>query len=334
MEPPDLSVMSDRYRLVRKAVYEEASRPVDGSPEEHTENKQRLRRNVTDICDRSNLGHYRGNDLAVASAIWHYLWTRVRYAGIQARIASREISDIQFYFGDYENFCSACWDIEADGHEVRRAGSKVWEFLNRTGVFNGCQTIGNVPKLCKTVLLARKLKTFLDSRASDTPVIDFITGGHPEQEIWAIHEHLMSIGYTADLTAIHFMMDVGYQVIKPDIVITSLFLDWGWLHTILPDLPADFSVEDLKGKGKYGGKLRYTNERVYKPVIDLARAIAKAASEEELIADIGWATKNPLRELDIFLVKYGQEPENDWGIIRKLHDSKEGPAVRAQGCVG
>jgi len=34
--------------------------------------------------------------------------------------------------------------------------------------------------------------------------------------------------------------------------------------------------------------------------------------------DIGWVTNNLIREFDIFLVKYGQKPDEKFGIMRKL----------------
>ena len=117
---------------------------------------------------------------------------------------------------------------------------------------------------------------------------------------------------------------MGFEVIKPDIVITRLFLAWGWLHLVVPRLPPDLSADDLKGKGKYGSRFMYMKPVLYKPVIDLARAIVKATSRNDLIADIGWATDNPLREFDMFVVKYGQKPEEDFGVVRTLYQKGVG----------
>ena len=62
-----------------------------------------------------------------------------------------------------------------------------------------------------------------------------------------------------------------------------------------------------------------SSTRVYRPVIELARAIVAATDRYDLIEDIGWSTDNPLREFDIFVVKYGQKPERGIGIQRTLH---------------
>jgi len=205
--------------------------------------------------------------------------------------------------------------------------------LNREGVFRNRQTIGNVPKLSKIVSVARQLKEFLEKKEHTAPVLSFVINGFDEEDVWAIHEHLMSIGYRSNLTVLHFMMDIGFQVIKPDIVITKLFLEWGWLQKIITGIPHDLTVGDLKGKGKYGQKFKYTNSKVYKPVIDLARRITKLTKQESLRDDIGWVTDNPIREFDIFIVKYGQQPESDFGIERTLFNSEYSIPSRLTTCV-
>lgn len=140
-----------------------------------------------------------------------------------------------------------------------------------------------------------------------------------------IHGHLMKIGYRSNLTALHFLMTIGLQVIKPDIVISKLFLDWGWLHKIIPELPQDVCFDDLRGKGKYGSRFQYTSEKMYKPAINLARQIVAITKREDLEKDIGWVTGNPIREFDVFTVKYGQKPEKDFGVERTLYESPTTP---------
>jgi hypothetical protein len=58
---------------------------------------------------------------------------------------------------------------------------------------------------------------------------------------------------------------------------------------------------------------------MYKPVIDLARRIVRDVDRNALIEDIGWATNNPLREFDIFVVKAGQKPEREFGVEQQLY---------------
>jgi hypothetical protein len=319
----EIQRMVDHYRRIRRELYEEGTRPLNGSPHDHQLNKEKLRQKITELCNKADLDLYRGTDHDTASRVWFYMWRINRYAGINNVIASKEISDIAPIFDDFTEFDKPSWEIEREVHTLIRAGDDARAFLERTGRFEGLQTIGNLPKLCKIVTTARKLKRFLETKPGK-PILEFITGSNSPDNVWAIHKNLTTeVGYTADLTALHLMMDLGFQVIKPDIIISRLFLVWGWLHKIIDSLPSDFGAEDLQGNGKHGSRFLYTNARIYKPVINLAREIAAAANTQDLIADIGWSTNNPLRELDIFLVKYGQVPDENWGLMRTLY--KNGP---------
>lgn len=320
MNQNELQMMSEHYRAVRKAVYEEATRPLSNNPVLHQNNKVLLRNLVEKLGNDADLNKYRGTDKDTAATIWHHLWTINRYAGIRSQIATTEISHIESIFDDYESFAGEDWNIKAAGNSVISGGRQVKNFLNRTGDFAGKQTVGNVPKLVKIVSVARQLTDFINKKNPEAQVLNFITNGCRPDDVWAIHGHLMSIGYRSNLTVLHFMMGLGFQVIKPDIVITKLFLDWGWLHKINPEFPVDLTFDDLRGKGKYGARFQYTSEKMYKPLINLARQIAAHTKQEDLKRDIGWVTVNPIREFDIFVVKYGQKPERDFGIARTLYE--------------
>jgi hypothetical protein len=309
--------MRAKYREVRRQVYEQATMPAAANERRHIENKSRFQNAVTTLCNRANLAHWNATP-AARLALWNHLWTKNRYAGIRAQIATTEIAQLTPLFDDYSWFCEAGWDIESKGHTVQAAGVLARSFLERTGQFAAIQTIGNVPKLKKIVTVARSFKRYFDEHP-DAAAIDFVTRGLRSDDIWALHDQLMETGYTADLTALHFMMDAGFQVIKPDIVISRLFLDWGWLHYAIPLLPADVTRADLAGQGNYGTRYLYTKPILYKPVINLAREIVRELEVGALIADIGWATTNPIREFDIFLVKAGQLPEREFGIERRLY---------------
>jgi len=310
--------MRAKYREIRRQVYEQATMPVVASERKHAENMCKLRSGVEAVCNQANLSHWTAATADARSALWHHLWTKNRYAGIRAQIATTEINQLTPLFDDYSWFCDPGWDMESKGHTVQSAGVFTRSFFERTGHFTGIQTIGNVPKLKKIVTVARRFKHFFDEHPN-AAAIDFVTRGLRSDDTWALHEQLMGVGYTANLTALHFMMDVGFQVIKPDIVISRLFLDWGWLHHAIPQLPANVTRADLDGNGGYGTRYLYTKPRLYKPVINLAREIVRGIEPQDLIADIGWATTNPIREFDIFIVKAGQLPEREFGIERRLY---------------
>lgn len=315
----DIRHMSEHYRNIRKAVYEKATCPLQYNSDIHLKNKELLKNQVEKLCNDSNLKNYFGFDKNTATAIWHKLWTTNRYAYITAQIATTEIKHIENIFDNYETFIKNDWDITAKGTKLISGGSQIHHFKNKTGDFSGKQTIGNIPKLVKIVSVARNLTDFMKKKNTTTPVLDFITNGYECENVWAIHEHLKTIGYKGDLTALHLMMDLGFQVIKPDIVISKLFLDWGWLHKIIPGLPNDVDFYDLKGKGKYKTRFKYTDKKMYKPIINLAQKIVSITKREDLEKDIGWVSGNPIREFDIFIVKYGQRPEREFGIVQTLY---------------
>jgi hypothetical protein len=322
MKENDLQEMSETYRKTRIDVYEQATRPFTNDPDTHKKNRETLKKSVEKLCEDADLKKYRGTDRDTATAVWHHLWTKNRYAGISSQMATREIADIESIFDDYEIFSSEDWNIEASGPKVITCGKQVRDFLSRSGAFSDKQTIGNAQKLVKIVSLARLLIDFLKNKSADTPVLDFIRNGYSDDDVWAIHRRLIEMGYRGDLTALHFMMDLGFQVIKPDIVISKIFLTRGWLRKKVPELPNDLSLENLQGKGKYGHRFRYTSEKMYKPIIDLAREIVSRTRQKDLQEDIGWVTGNPFREFDIFLVKYGQRPEEESGIERTLYQTR------------
>ncbi|MCC7424326.1 MAG: hypothetical protein IT428_29000 [Planctomycetaceae bacterium] len=323
MDPQSLDAMRSHYRKIRRAVYEEATRPATGSSAQHHKNQELFKKHVIQFCNLADLSKYKGGDETTALELWRHLWTKIRYAGIRSSTATKEIEDIKFHFADFRNFASSAWELKSSGYSIHSAGENVRHFVNRTGLFENCQTVGNIPKLQKTIDIARKYTTFVQTKGDSTPCLNFITGGRSPQSPWPIHEHLLSIGYTGALTALHLMMELGFQVMKPDIVISSLFLEWGWLHKIIPDLPKDLKVEDLHGKGRHGSKWCYTKPCLYKPSIELARRISAAVKPEDLRNDIGWVTQNPLREFDVFVVKYGQMPEPQLGIVTQLSKSQK-----------
>ena len=292
--------------------------PFIDSNHRHLENKLRFQNRVVEICSQANLANWCSATSEVRHALRHHLRTKNRYAGIRAQIATTEITQLTPLFDNYSWFCDPGWDIESKGYKIQSAGALSCSFLQRTGQFVNVQTIGNIPKLKKIVNVARSFKRYFDEHPN-APAFDFVTQNLSQDDTWAVHDQLLAGGYKADLTALHFMMDAGFQVIKPDLVISRLFLHWGWLHQAISSIPADLKREDLEGKGKYASRFLYTKPIIYKPIINLAQDIVQGINENERVADIGWATTNPIREFDIFVVKAGQLPEKEFGIERRLY---------------
>lgn len=303
---PMFDAMVGKYRQIRSELWESAF-----DPELFKQQAERL-------CNGANSSRFSGCEEQDAQSLWHELWTKIRFAGIKSTIASKEIIDIAHVFDDFREFTKPEWNIKAKGYQVIEAGSGVNDFLNRTGRFESCQTVRNIPKLVRTIAIARKLAEFMDKKSGDTPVLQFVLGSNEKNDVRSVNAYLMNIGYTGPLTALHLMMDLGLPVVKPDIVLSRLFVTWGWLRHYAPTIPLDLTLKDLEGRGKYKSKFAYTSPTMFWPIIETSRAIVDRLEPSVLKSDIGWMTRNSLREFDIFLVKYGQEPDSQWGLSRCL----------------
>ena len=315
-----LEAIRTEYRRVRREVYERATRPSSGDAAHHQANQLLFRERVESICSAANLDHYRAATPEARLALWRHMWTKNRYAGIRAQLATDEISDLIPFFDNYAWFANPDWNIEARGHVVNHdgTGSLSRDFLGGTGQFQNVHTVANIPKLKKSVTTARAYVQYFDNHRG-AAAIQFVTDGFDETLVWPIHARLLRVGYGADLTALHFMMDAGFQVIKPDVVISRLLLDWGWLRYAAPNLPHDLTRCDLIGKGRYGSRFLYTKPVIYRPVIDLACNIVSGLVHDDLEEDIGWSTTNLIREFDLFVVKAGQLPEREFGVEQRLY---------------
>ena len=303
--------ISKEYRTLRKEVWERATLPEAGSLTTQSQNQAKLRGEIHHICNNADLGLYQVgptlNKTDAAQKVWDHLWTKIRFAGIRSTLAGQEIASIAPIFSDYVAFCDEGWDYPG--------GARTQQYLRKEGEFANLSIVRNKVKLQKTVSLARKFCEFLTN--ANLEPIHFILGGSETANDWkTARDHLLEIGYRADITALHLMMDLGFQVVKPDIVLSRIFVEKGWLEGRIGG--ESLSPDDLVGKGRLKTKFLYTKKSCYEPVVDLAREISHNVNPEQLEADIGWVSANPIRELDIFVVKAGQIPDPAWGLVRTV----------------
>lgn len=312
---PDISLdaMVSSYRKIRIAVHDRATEPVQPDVGAHARNQELLKEKMLQTCTEASLDRYRD-----PGHLWEKMWRVIRYAGFKASIASVEISHLAPHFDDFNRFIGAEWDPPE--------GSAYKEFLSPQSQRFPERRVRNRHKLRKTVNVARLLAAHCQKHVgAEQDAMRFITGD-ADRAVWrTIHARLLDLGYTADLTALHLMMDTGFHVVKPDIVLTRLMLAWGWLHASVgaeghPPLPTNMTLRDIQTKSG----LQYTRSNMYSRVIDLAVRIAARLDKlkSELEGDIGWVSDNSLRELDLFIVKYGQEPDSTWGVARNLAASE------------
>ena len=103
--------------------------PVIPSDHRHLENKLRFQNRVVEICSQANLANWCSATSEVRHALWHHLWTKNRYAGIRAQIATTEITQLTPLFDNYSWFCDPGWDIESKGYKIQSAGALAYSFL-------------------------------------------------------------------------------------------------------------------------------------------------------------------------------------------------------------
>ena len=197
--------------------------------------------------------------------------------------------------------------------------------VNESGTF-----AANNYKIDKYVRLARKLKKMKEDERKEYPLEYFVGDINQnfrslkDSHIWGIHKRFKE--FLGKITALHLMMELGFWVVKPDIVMTKLFH-----RGKLLGLPEEKVID--------GNKYKYTNSGVYKKMINVGREIAYDIEKEldpkdnlKRLAKKELETRNKLkrlakhniiRALDLFLVKFGQEPDPACGITRNLNKELE-----------
>ena len=153
--------------------------------------------------------------------------------------------------------------------------------------------------MTKYITIARKL---CELEKEKIDVMKYFTGADYNFEtnnFWNIHKKFAEL--LGDITSLHLMMDLGFKTVKPDRVLTYLFYKLGWLDCLEPNL----SKEQVLAQ--------YMKKNVWIDVINKA-----------ILLDAIWEPKykysNSLRAIDLWIVKYGQEPEESFGLTKNLQN--------------
>lgn len=334
------------FQAVQSAVMESGTAAT--SPAIHEANKSKLKEAVAQVLSDAipkELDH-RG--------LWQMIWPRIVYAGTRSSKATTEIKSMRTHvplFRDMDNYAaeryifdenewlafSEKWKgrlknkwqktrwIELSKHQQdwnpgtdftgAKTTREVWELLTKDeAAYPGLKFSANTGKVAKYLQLAdfldqhraaghhRPLDYYLDGHAFDEK---HLTGEPWVQErlvLGKVRQRLSA--QVGKLTALHTMMDLGLKTIKPDRVMTYLFSQLGWLQTLPHSMAKDKVLEV------------YLNESVIEEMTIRADVFAAALSHA------GHAQAHRL--LDIWLVKYGQEPEKEFGITVNLQARGEG----------
>jgi hypothetical protein len=330
------------FEAVRSEVLERATHAATIA--ERVANQQRLEAAVAAVLTEAipqDLDH---------DQLWQVLWRRIVYAGTRASKATREIESMHRLvplFQDLANYVPGRyvfdknewhrfverwraryatptqkanwlslskdepdWDPARDfAHGVTTP--EVWRILIKDEqTYPGLKFSSLASKVEKYVAVAQFLH---DQRVKHGPqaLAHYLKGNafspqHLEGDAW-VRERL-TLAEVRDrfevqvglLTALHTMMDLGLKTIKPDRVMTWLFSQLGWLKTLPESLPKERVVGN------------YLRPDVVEEMT--VRADVFAASLDRA----GYQQAHRL--LDIWMVKFGQDPELDWGIAVNLQD--------------
>jgi hypothetical protein len=302
--------MFEKFREIRKRVWFEATR-------NKPENQCKFKKMVVELSDKANLDYWRPNTPQVRSELWMQTVEKIFYAGFDAAKVNAVLDHICHTFGDSAALCSSDWDVPLkSGRLAEGSGSLASEYLAKDGLEG---KIRHPTKVGKIVKVARFFSEYFEKNR-EASALSIIMQGKDSEDVWVVSENLDDMGLSGRLTQLHLLMDLGFDCIKPDIVISRLVLSLGWLAHFAPELPEDLQEADLRGEGKHRSKYHYTNDVVIRPIVDLAREFASRMRQERktLEEDIGWASSNPIREFDIFMVTFGQRPDPRWGIEVQL----------------
>jgi hypothetical protein len=316
--------MFEEFREIRKRVWFEAT-------EGKSENQRKLRETVVELSTTASLDSWRTSALDVRDKLWKQFIEKIFYAGFEAAKVNAALGDIYRVFGNYKALCSPDWDVRVRyGRLSPDSGRLVREYFeNRSG-----KKILHPTKIRKTVKVARFFSGYFEKHP-EAIALSILTQGEESDDVWLVSDGLARVGLTGQLTQLHLMMDLGFNCIKPDIVISRLVLAMGWLAHFSKELPADLQEADLRGTGKYRTRFQYTNSVVIRPIVSLARAFASTMQEERetLENDIGWVSSNLIREFDIFMVSYGQRPDQSAGIVTQLAEASAPLTARLKPCL-
>lgn len=291
---PSPAEMAAVFERIRAAVFEEATRPSPYDAKQHAENQAKFAKMVEDLCKDAHL-----HADITADDLWRHIWEKIRYAGFKAEYVNEEITRLTPFFKDFRVLTGADWRF--DPQKIAH-GKAVREFLDKDGRFAGISYSKLGPKLRKILRAAALFQAFPPSVQPLAALLGDDYADPGDEALWRTHKRLAElVGYT---TALHVMMDIGFNCVKPDIWLVRLMCRLGWIEDTLPAASTDAFI-----------RKNYQQPRIAVAVITCARQITQAMH--------AWHPEARLREFDIVMVTYGQKvthgQTND-GITRSLDE--------------
>lgn len=279
------------FERIRAAVFLEGTRPSPYDAAKHAANQAKFTGELRCLCEAARL-----RPDMTANDLWGQVWRAIRYAGFVATyVSEHDIPSLEPLLDDFRVLSGPEWHYDP---ERKQHGTAVRDFLSKTGRFAGRKYNKNERKLRRMLAVASVFQSF---PVGVRPLVALFGEGYdaPGDDVfWQAHAHLEKlVGFT---TALHVMMDVGFNCVKPDIWLVRLMCRLGWIEDVLPRSAPEQLI-----------RRRYGTRPVAVSVITRARKIASVIH--------AWNPDAPLREFDLVMVKYGQV-KGEMGIERSLHN--------------
>jgi hypothetical protein len=292
------------YKELRRLLIEQGT-AVANDDHQSRINKNRFQEQLKFACESAHL------DLDLeASRVWRILWAIPRYAYARADyVSQQDVPSLQSIpdLSSWELMASPAWLVEGDYRHAVPNGEKARLFCK--GAYNTPTRSYN--RAAHRLLRLTKTAQFLLSHASiGMPPLRamFPKYDGSAQSVIEVHRKLATI--LGKLTALHVMMELGFPVVKPDRWLTRIVISLGWLEPLFLRNMTRAAIDRIYGSPK-----------CFWAAINMAAELAHALETEALYG-------NALREIDLVLVKYGQDPEVGWGLVRRMEDVA--PAAKIQ----
>jgi hypothetical protein len=221
---------------------------------------------------------------------WRRAAIKPFYAGKRSSGIRKKEAHMLSLLGDPEELCHGDWDP--------RGGARFQGFMKD----EGC--VPNPLSLEATIRAARNLVRVRRTNKSRSLINYYVRDRdwQTPSPMQTVHERLRShlgLGY---VTTLHFMMDLGLPVVKPDRVVNRLAIRLGL-------------IDQYERKGRtYPLPLAITGDEAYK-LGDKPEFNWPLQSIFREIADNAGIT---MRTLDRIVVKLGQQPDEDYGYMRTV----------------
>lgn len=223
---------------------------------------------------------------------------------------------LEYHIGEWEPLCNDDWDWEKGRVKI---DEKTVDICSLPSAKNGAsynKFIGDDNcyrshrKLQKAIVAARCIK----ERKEIYPHRRIIDNFTEFKKDFAQTDRLMlayKLGQAylklGQITTFHLMTDLGFQVVKPDSVLTRVAVNLGLID----------GYTKKKGWTKIPAKI--TIKQALKLINDIDFCWALQARFQEIAAE----TSVSIRSLDFILVKLGQKPDDVSGIARTICDDNK-----------